>query len=81
MAKKQILAELRKFDRSVEVELLSEDKVVARVENEVIPRLIGKKGATIKELEDYLGISIEVSPKIKTLGKEADFEKRFILHR
>lgn len=75
LARKQILAEVRHFDRTASVEFLDDNKVVVRVDNDAIPRLIGKQGKTIKELEEHLGISIEVSPKITTLGKEAHFEK------
>lgn len=73
LAKKQILAEIRRFDHSAVVELASENKAIVRVENDVIPRLIGKGGENIKALEERLGISIEVSPKVATLGKEIDF--------
>ena len=55
--------------------IINDNKAVVRVQNDMIPRLIGKKGKTIKELEDKLGISIEVSPKITTLGREIEFEK------
>lgn len=73
LAKKQILAEVRRFDRSAEAEVLSDSKVLVLVDNEAIPRIIGKKGATIKELEEKLGMSIEVSPKIPTFGQQIDF--------
>ena len=75
LAKKQILAEVRHFDRTAFVEFMDENKVIVRVDNEAIPRMIGKQGKTIKELEERLGISIEVSPKVTTLGKEIRFEK------
>jgi ATPase len=74
LAKKQILAEMRRFDRSASVDFVDENKVVVKIDNELIPRLIGKKGQTIKELEEHLGISIEVSPKVATLGKEIVFD-------
>ncbi len=74
LAKKQILTEMRRFDRSAQVEMISEDKIVVKVDNDTIPRLIGKQGKTIKELEQQLGISIEVAPKVTTLGKETHFE-------
>ena len=73
LAKRQILNEIRKFDKSAEVELLSDNKIIARVENDVIPVLIGKEGRTIKQLEERLGIHIDVSPKIATMGKEIPF--------
>ncbi len=75
LAKKQITNEVRRFDRGADVEIVGENKVIVRVENDVIPRIIGKGGETIKELEERLGISIEVSPKIATLGKEASFTR------
>ena len=75
LAREGILSVIRRFDRTADVEIVNDNKAVVRVENEIIPRLIGKKGKTIKELEDKLGISIEVSPKITTLGKEVKFDK------
>jgi len=74
LAEKQILTEVRRFDRSAEVQILSDNKVLVLVENDTIPRIIGKKGATIKELEEKLGISIEISPKVATFGQKTDFK-------
>ena len=74
LAKKQMLAEIRRFDHSAIVEIVSDNKAIVRVENDVIPRIIGKGGETIKALEEKLGISIEISPKVATLGKAADFQ-------
>lgn len=73
LAKKQILSEVRRFDRSADVEILSDNKILVLVENDVLPKIIGKKGATIKELEEKLGVRIEVSPKIATFGKETSY--------
>ncbi|KHO47610.1 MAG: PilT protein [archaeon GW2011_AR5] len=73
LAKKQILAEVRRFDHSAVVEIAGENKAIVRVENDVIPRIIGKGGENIKALEERLGISIEISPKVATLGKAVDF--------
>lgn len=73
LAKMQILQEIRKFDKDAAVDIVSDDRIIVRVDNDFIPRLIGKKGKTIQELEEKLGLSIEVSPKIATTGKEANF--------
>lgn len=73
LARRYILSEVRKFDRHADVEIIGDNKVAIRVENDVIPRLIGKQGKTVQELEKKLGISIEVLPKIATLGKEVSF--------
>jgi ATPase len=75
LAKQQIMIAVRKFDRHADVEITADNKAVVRVDNDVIPKIIGKQGRTIKELEDALGISIEVLPKVTTLGKETMFEK------
>lgn len=74
LARKQILSEIRRFDMDAEVDLLSGDKALVKVDNSVIPRIIGKEGRTIKQLEERLGISIEVVPSVATLGKETGFE-------
>ncbi len=73
LAKKAILNEARKFDKHAEVDVVSDNKAVIYVENDAIPVLIGKKGKTINELEERLGISIDVAPKVSTTGKAASF--------
>jgi len=74
LAGERIIQEIRKFDPSVEVELVSENQAVVRVDNEIIPRLIGKEGATVKALEERLGIHIEVESKTGMVGNEIQFE-------
>ncbi len=74
LAKRQIMAELRRFDRSAEVEITGDSSATVRVENEMVARLIGKGGETIKALEEKLGLKIDVSPKVATLGKEVEFD-------
>ena len=60
LASQRIKNEIRKFDSSAEIEFLSDNNVIVKVGNEVIPKLIGRDGKTIKSIEDRLGISIEV---------------------
>ncbi|MCS7106062.1 MAG: PINc/VapC family ATPase, partial [Candidatus Aenigmarchaeota archaeon] len=74
LASERILQEIKKFDPRAEVEFVSDEKVVVRVNNEAIPRLIGKNGSMISMIEEKLGISIEVEPKIPALGKETSFQ-------
>jgi len=73
LAADRVKAEIRKFDPDVEVNFLSDNRVAVKVRNDVIPRLIGKDGRTIKELEEKLGISIEVQPLVESLGKQVKF--------
>lgn len=73
LAMDKIREELRKFDRSAEIEVLSDRKVAVRVQNDVIPRLIGKDGKNIKQVEERLGVSIEVRPAADSMGKTVNF--------
>jgi len=74
LAKERIREELVRFDRNVEVEFLSGDRVLVRVDNSVIPKIIGKNGKKIERIEKKLGISIDVEPKVEDLGKPVSFE-------
>jgi len=74
LASDKIKNEIRKFDPSAEIEFLSDNQVVVKVGNEVIPKLIGRDGRTIKLIEDRLGISIEVQPIVESLGNEIKFD-------
>ena len=73
LASEKIKTEIRKFDPSAEIEFLSDNKIIVKVKNEIIPRIIGKEGKTIKSIEDKLGISIEVQPMVESLGDETNF--------
>lgn len=74
LAEGRILELVKRFDRGAEVEIVSRDKAVVKVDKSTIPLLIGKGGATINELEKMLGIRIDVEPKLKSLGKDVQFE-------
>jgi ATPase len=74
LASEKIKTEIRRFDPLAEIEFVSDNKIIAKVKNETIPRIIGKEGKTIKSIEDRLGISIEVQPIVESLGKEIMFE-------
>jgi len=76
LATQAILNEIKKFDPKAEVEIVSENKAVVKVGNEIIPRLIGKNGATISKIEEKLGIHIDVEPRIPSLGKEVEYKIR-----
>jgi ATPase len=74
LASQRIKNEIRKFDPSAEIEFMSDNNVVVKVGNEVIPKLIGRDGKTIKNIEDRLGVSIEVQPLVESMGKEIGFD-------
>ncbi|MBS3055119.1 MAG: Flp pilus assembly complex ATPase component TadA [Candidatus Aenigmarchaeota archaeon] len=72
LATERILQDIRKFDPKAEVQVVSENKVVIKVDNKIIPRIIGKNGSMITEIEKRLGIHIDVEPKVPSLGDEVD---------
>jgi ATPase len=74
LAMQSIKREIEKFDPYAEIELVSDNKAIVKVENDVIPRLIGKNGSMITLIEDKLGIHIDIEPRIPAMGKEVHFE-------
>ncbi|MCD6403209.1 MAG: hypothetical protein J7K98_02690 [Candidatus Aenigmarchaeota archaeon] len=76
LAAEKIRQFFQKFDRNVEVEIVSDDRAMVKVDNKVIPKIIGKEGKNISQIEEKLGIHIDVVPKVPTLGKEVEFEVR-----
>jgi len=74
LAKERILQEIRKFDPAADVELTSDTNAIVRVENRIVPRIIGRDGITVNELQKRLGIHIDIEPKIVALGKEINYK-------
>ena len=74
LARSKIMDIVRRFDPSAEVNVISDNKVQVRVSKEAAPRVIGKGGSTVSELEEMLGIKIDVEAKTPTLGKEIEFD-------
>jgi ATPase len=73
LAKERILQIVRKYDENAQIEFLNDNKILLKVDNEKIPKIIGREGKNIKKLEEKLGLSIDVEPKIPILGKRIDF--------
>jgi len=74
LAQSRILDYVRRFDPSAEVNIISDNKVQVRVSKDAAPRLIGRGGATVSELEEMLGVKIDVEVRVPTLRKEIDFD-------
>lgn len=74
LAAAQIKDTIRRFDPRAEVRIISEKKIEVRVDKDAVPRLIGKGGSTINELENILGVSIDVEAKTPALGKQIEFD-------
>jgi len=73
LAKDRIYEEIRKLDPEAEIEIISEDRARIRIRNDVIAKLIGKKGKNIEHIEKRLGLSISVEPKESTLKRTIPF--------
>lgn len=74
LAKEKIHEELKKYDSSAEIDFLKGNRIVVKVGNDVIPKLIGREGKTIEKIEKKLGVSIDVQPRIESLGREVRFD-------
>lgn len=64
---------LSHWDPDMEVEVLSDNRIAIKVRSEVIPKIIGRQGKNIEEIEKRLGIRISVEPKEGTFKKEQKF--------
>jgi ATPase len=73
LAEEKIRDVVRRFDPNTEIIIISEGRIKLRVHKDVIPRIIGKGGSTITELEELLGIKIDVEMKTPALGNEISF--------
>jgi ATPase len=74
LAQSKIMDIVRRFDPRAEVNVISDNKVQVRVSKEAAPRIIGKGGAVVTELEEMLGMKIDIETKTPALGKEVDFD-------
>ena len=63
LAKDRILQVFKKYDPETEVRIISPTKAEVAVSDSVIPRVIGKGGSQIKEIEELLGLRIDVKPR------------------
>ncbi len=81
LAEERILQEVRKFDPDGEVRMVSDNRAVVRVDNEIVPIIIGKKGATVTKLEEKLGVKIDIEPLAPSAGKEVRFDLKEVGNR
>lgn len=82
LAEERILQEIRKFDPDAQVKLVSDNRAVVQVDNEIVPIIIGKKGVTVTKLEEKLGVKIDIEPLAPNLsGKEVRYEIKEVGNR
>jgi len=72
LALERVYQELSKYDPNVKIDIVG-DRIIARVKNDIIARLIGKKGSNIEQVEKKLGLHISVEPVEETLKEPIDW--------
>lgn len=74
LAEDRIAQEIKRITGTgkVQVKMLGENKALVQVPEENVSKLIGRKGATVSELEKRLGLHIEVEP----FAGDAEDERR-----
>jgi ATPase len=62
--------------------MVSDNRAVVRVDNEIVPIIIGKKGVTITKLEEKLGVKLDVEPlAASSSGREVRYEIKEVGNR
>ncbi|MBN2331168.1 MAG: Flp pilus assembly complex ATPase component TadA [Candidatus Aenigmarchaeota archaeon] len=74
LARESIYAKLRKWDPGMDIKFLGENRIEVKVRNDVIAKMIGKKGKNIEMIERELGMKISVEPKEATMKGETRFD-------
>jgi ATPase len=72
LAKEKILEAVRKFDPGAQVRIISPTRVELKIKEPFIPRIIGKGGSQIKELEEMLSVHIDVEPRTNSSTDDDD---------
>ncbi len=54
---------IHSYDRGAQIELMGKKRALVRVNNKVIPKIIGKNGKNISKIEEKLDIRIDIEPK------------------
>ncbi|MBW2993087.1 PINc/VapC family ATPase, partial [Candidatus Woesearchaeota archaeon] len=79
LAAKSIETYFRKFSKDVNVEMTSDNRAIVYVPENVISRVIGKKGENISGIEKELGVRIDIREltKSKPVLRSAPFEVEY----
>jgi ATPase len=74
LAESKIRDMLRRFDPRAEINIISNSRVEIKVNKDVVPMVIGRGGSNVSELEQMLGLKIDVEAKTPALGNEIGFK-------
>ncbi|MEM4311975.1 MAG: PINc/VapC family ATPase [Nitrososphaerales archaeon] len=72
LAEQRLKDILSNYDPNLEVDIVNEKLAVVRVEPKVIPRIIGREGRIIREIEGKLGLNLRIEPRAYR-GKSLEF--------
>jgi ATPase len=72
IAEREIEKYFKEYANSAKVEVVSDEKCVVRVPENVVARIIGKQGKNIMAIEKELGIGIDVQSFGETAEKDVD---------
>lgn len=64
LAEERLLEFFKSFDPEASVELRSNGRAIVKISKSVIPRLVGRRGARISEIERSLGVRISIQPRM-----------------
>jgi len=74
LAKETLYSKLRRWDPSMKIEFTGSNSVTLRVRNDVIPKIIGRKGKRIEEIEKEIGMRINIEPREGSMKGETKYE-------
>ncbi len=75
LAEQRILQVFRKYDHQAQVRVLSGSRAEVLLDEAVIPRVIGRGGTQIKEIEDALSMRIDIRPRDGGTARPTDEER------
>ena len=60
---RKITSVIQRYDKGAQIELIGKNRALVRVNNKVVPKIIGRNGKNISKIENKLGIRIDIEPK------------------
>jgi len=63
LAKETLYSKLRRWDPGMGIEFSGDNRITVKVRSDVVPKMIGKKGVRIEQIEREIGMKINVESK------------------
>ena len=74
LAEDRIMQIISPYDPNAEITISPPNKAIIKVDRKVVPRIIGRGGAVISEIERKVGLRIDVESKLTSTGSEIEFD-------